>query len=102
MPTTTERVTVTLPAELVDRIDRMERNRSRFVAEAVRNELARRRRAELHRSLARPHPEAAELAEFGLDAWSADLPGGDEALVDAAAGVTIRWDEALGWRGEPT
>jgi metal-responsive CopG/Arc/MetJ family transcriptional regulator len=32
---TTERVTVTLPAELVESIDRYERNRSRFIAEAV-------------------------------------------------------------------
>lgn len=101
MPITTERVTVTLPAELVDRIDRMERNRSRFVAEAVRNELARRRRAELRRSLMRPHPETVEHAELGLDAWGADLPGGDDALVDTTAGVAIRWDEDSGWREDP-
>ena len=35
----TERVTVTLAAELVEAIDRMERNRSRFIAEAVAREL---------------------------------------------------------------
>lgn len=102
MPTTTERVTVTLPAELVDHIDRLERNRSRFVAEAVRNELARRRRAELQRSLARPHPETGEHTEMGLAAWGADLPEGDDALVDASAGVAIRWDEGSGWREDPT
>ena len=101
MPITTERVTVTLPAELVDRIDRLERNRSRFVAEAVRNELARRRRAELQRSLARPHPESVEHAELGLDAWGVDLPEGDDVLVDATAGVAIRWDEDSGWREDP-
>ena len=31
----TERVTVTLPAELVKEIDHFERNRSRFIAEAA-------------------------------------------------------------------
>jgi len=36
---TTERVTVTLPVELVEGIDRFERNRSRFIAEAVAHEL---------------------------------------------------------------
>ena len=35
----TERMTVTLSAELVDGIDRVERNRSRFVAQAVEHEL---------------------------------------------------------------
>jgi predicted transcriptional regulator len=102
MPSTTERVTVTLPAELVDRIDRLERNRSRFVAEAVRNELARRRRAELKRSLVRPHPEALEHAEFGLETWGVDRPEDDDALVDPTAGHAIRWDEDAGWREEPT
>jgi hypothetical protein len=60
---TTERVTVTLPVELVESIDRFERNRSRFIAEAVAHELVRRRRDGLLRSLKNPHPEAAELAE---------------------------------------
>ena len=44
-----ERVTVTLPAELVEKIDQLERNRSRFIAEAVEHELAQRR--ELSRRL---------------------------------------------------
>jgi metal-responsive CopG/Arc/MetJ family transcriptional regulator len=34
-----ERVTTTLPEDLVRDIDRREKNRSRFVAEAVRREL---------------------------------------------------------------
>lgn len=42
MPTT-ERVTVTLPAEMIEHIDRFEKNRSRFIAKAVEHELARRR-----------------------------------------------------------
>ena len=60
-----ERVTVTLPNHLVRDIDRREKNRSKFVAEAVRHELDRRRRAELRRSLQNPHSESAELAEQG-------------------------------------
>ena len=34
-----ERVTITLPAELVEGIDRFERNRSRFIATAVEHDM---------------------------------------------------------------
>jgi hypothetical protein len=95
----TERVTVTLPVELVASIDRYERNRSRFVAEAVERELVRRRREGLHRSLDRPHPEAAELAEVGLSEWGASLPEEDD-LIDPSAGTPVRWVEGEGWREE--
>jgi len=94
---TTERVTVTLPAELVESIDRYERNRSRFIAEAVEHELGRRRREGLLRSLKSPHPEAAELAETGLANWAASLPTDDEGLVDVNAGKPVRWIEGQGW-----
>ena len=94
---TTERVTVTLPAELIDSIDRVERNRSRFIAIAVQNELARRRREELLQSLGNPHPDAAELADVGLADWAANLPAEDEGLVDQAAGKKVRWVEGQGW-----
>ncbi|MCC6664511.1 MAG: hypothetical protein IT375_12235 [Polyangiaceae bacterium] len=94
---TTERVTVTLPIELVQGIDRCERNRSRFITEAVEHELVRRRREGLLRSLASPHPEAAELAETGLADWVARLPAGDEGLVDEARGKPVRWVEGQGW-----
>jgi len=93
----TARVTVTLPAELVERIDQLERNRSRFVVEAVARELVRRRRAGLLISLKHPHPEVAELAEAGLEAWGADLPAADRDLVDRAAGKPVRWVEGRGW-----
>jgi len=99
MPTT-ERVTVTLPVELVQSIDRLEKNRSRFIAEAVQHELDRRRREGLRRSLERPHPEAAELADAGLADWAAALPD-DEGLVDMAAGKPVRWVEGEGWVEEP-
>jgi hypothetical protein len=94
---TTERVTVTLPAELVESIDRCERNRSRFIAEAVARELARRRHADLLRSLASPHKEAVTLAETGLADWGTRLPAEDEGLVDPAAGKPVRWVEGRGW-----
>jgi Arc/MetJ-type ribon-helix-helix transcriptional regulator len=96
-----ERVTVSLPAEMVEDIDRLERNRSRFIAEAVQHELARRRREGLLRSLRNPHPEAAELAETGLADWSASLPAADEELVDPNAGKPVRWVEGRGWVEEP-
>lgn len=94
---TTERVTVTLPIDLVEGIDRFERNRSRFITEAVEHELVRRRREGLLRSLASPHPEAAELAETGLADWGASLPADDEGLVDETAGKPVRWVEGQGW-----
>jgi predicted transcriptional regulator len=93
----TERVTVTLPVELVERIDRLERNRSRFIAEAVEHELVQRRRDGLLRSLKRPHPEAALVAEAGLADWGASLPADDEGLLDASAGKPVRWVEGTGW-----
>ena len=92
----TERVTVTLSAELVEGIDRLERNRSRFVAEAVEHELARRRHDALLRSVQSPHRETADLADAGLGDWTSDLPD-DEGLVDAAGGTPVRWIDGQGW-----
>jgi post-segregation antitoxin (ccd killing protein) len=93
-----QRVTVTLPNDLVRDIDRREKNRSRFVAEAVRHELDRRRRAELRRSLENPHPESVELAGQGLEKWSRGLPEEDaEALVETGGGKPIRWVPGEGW-----
>ena len=93
-----ERVTVTLPDELVRDIDQREKNRSRFVVEAIRRELDRRRRAELRRSLNHPHPDGAELAEQGLAEWARGLPEEDAGgLVDSRAGKPIRWVSGKGW-----
>jgi hypothetical protein len=98
---TTERVTVTLPVELIESIDRIERNRSHFIAEAVEHELAFRRRERLLRSLKNPHSEAAELAEIGLYDWAASLPVDVDDLVDMTAGKPVRWVEGQGWIEEP-
>lgn len=96
MPTT-ERVTVTLPVELLAGIDRFERNRSRFVAEAVANELIRRKRAELQVSVNNPHPDTEAFVDGGLADWVASLPAEDAALVDLAGGTPVRWVEGQGW-----
>jgi Arc/MetJ-type ribon-helix-helix transcriptional regulator len=93
-----ERVTVTLPIDLVRDIDRREKNRSKFVADAVRHELDRRRREELCQSLRNPHPESAALADEGLEAWTRSLPEEDtESLVDSSAGKAVRWVPGEGW-----
>jgi len=94
-----ERVTVTLPADLVEKIDQLERNRSRFIAEAVEHELAQRRRDALAQSVNSPHPETTDLVDIGLSDWIGDLPG-DETLVDAGAGTPVRWIEGRGWTKE--
>ena len=92
------RVTVTLPEEVVRDIDRVEQNRSKFVLQAVRHELRRRRREELRRSLRSPHPEATVVAEAGLDEWGDRLPDEDASgLVDARAGKSVRWVPGEGW-----
>ena len=71
-----ERVTVTLPQELVEEIDRCERNRSRFIAEAVAHELALRRRQGLLRSVANPHPEGRPGGRGGARGVGGGPPGG--------------------------
>jgi hypothetical protein len=94
----TERVTITLPTEVVEDIDRRERNRSRFVLEAVRRELKRRQREELKRSLEKPHPEASALAEAGFDDWAGRLPDEKTSdLVDLRTGRAVRWVPGRGW-----
>lgn len=93
-----ERITVTLSGDLVRDIDRREKDREKFVADAVKSELDRRRAAELTRSLENPHAESAELAELGFQEWSRGLPGEDaEGLVDHNAGTTVRWIAGEGW-----
>jgi hypothetical protein len=93
-----ERVTVTLPTEVVEDIDRRERNRSRFVLDAVRRELKRRQREELRRSLENAHPETSALAEAGFADWAARLPDEESSdLVDARAGRSVHWVPGRGW-----
>ncbi|HUP01500.1 MAG TPA: hypothetical protein VM737_08275 [Gemmatimonadota bacterium] len=94
---TKERVTITLPREIVRDIDRQERNRSRFILEAVRGELERRRREALRISLENPHPESLEFADLGLAEWIADVPAADRDLLDPREGRKVRWRPDEGW-----
>jgi hypothetical protein len=91
-----DRVTVTLRQGLLEAIDRVERNRSRFIAEAVEHELQRRRHEALLQSVASPHPQTVELADVGLGDWVADLPDEND-LVDLSTGTAVRWIEGRGW-----
>jgi len=92
-------VTVTLSAELLHEIDRLERNRSRFISEAVQHELTRRRRDALRQSISSPHPETIELVDGGLADWASDLPD-DEDLVDLNSGTAVSWINGKGWVSE--
>jgi hypothetical protein len=95
---TMSRVTVTLPAELVEEIDRFEKNRSKFVLAGVRREVQHRRREALRRSLRSPHPESAQGTEEGFDAWADSLPEDDAGdLVNLRAGTPVRWVPGRGW-----
>ena len=87
---------MTLAADLVEGIDRIERNRSRFIAEAVQHELIRRRQAALLQSIHNPHADTVALVDTGLADWVSDLPA-DDGLVDVAAGTPVRWVEGQGW-----
>lgn len=82
----------------VGRIDRREKNRSKFVADAVRHELESRRREDLRRSLQNPNSESTEFADEGFEAWIRSLPEEDtEALVDSSGGKPVRWVSGEGW-----
>lgn len=94
----TERVTITMPSEVVEDIDRRARNRSRFILDAVRRELDRMRREELRRSLRQPHAESDAVADLGIDDWGGNLPEEEmEGLLDRDAGRRVRWRPGIGW-----
>jgi hypothetical protein len=95
---TTERVTVSLPSELLEGMDRFERNRSRFIAEAVEHELERRRREGMLRSLQTPHPNSHELLELGTSDWLAGLPDDDATLLASDSGTPVTWVPGEGWK----
>lgn len=93
-----ERVTVTLPASVVREIDVFERNRSAFILEAVKTEIAKRKSALLRDSLLDAPSDTVALAEEGFDEWAAGLPAEDTSkLVDPTTGKPVRWIEGQGW-----
>ena len=87
-----------MSSELVAGIDRIESNRSRFIAEAVRHELQRRQRLELLRSLEAPHPDSTATAALELADWAEALTEGDSDLLDPSAGVPVYWRPESGWQ----
>jgi len=91
------RITVTLPDQVVSDIDRHERNRSRFILEAVEKELEHRRRQELLESVSNPHPQSDEIAETGIGEWGDRGADGDDELLDPEGGRSVRWSPDLGW-----
>lgn len=94
----TERVTVSLAPALLRELDRRATNRSQFIQEAVRQELRRRRREELERSLAAPHPEAEALVDKGLEDWSSRVREEEVAeLLDPESGTEVHWKSGAGW-----
>jgi len=96
---TTERVAVTLPTDLLEDVDQLDGNRSRFIAEAVQREVIRRRRATLMQSVESPHPETTRVVDGDLTDWMADWSH-DEGLLDPSAGTAVRWIEEQGWTQE--
>jgi hypothetical protein len=93
------RVTVTLARSQLEEVARREPNRSRFIQEAVRRELARRARLDLEESLAHPHAESRELEPQGLDEWPLGGAESDvEGILDEHTGTAVSWTEGAGWR----
>jgi len=92
-----KRVTVTLPNEVVEEIDRWEKYRSKCVIEAAVRELALRRREELEKSLANPHIESDWVAEQGMEDWGSRAEADDEELLESGAGRPVRWQDGKGW-----
>ena len=92
------RVTLSLPDDLVQDMDRRGEDRSRFVEEAVRHELENRRNEDLALSLNNPHDETVQFVDAGLEAWGKGLPEESaDALVDPRAGSAIHWAPGEGW-----
>lgn len=90
------RVTVTLPEEVVDAIDRREPNRSRFVFAATLDALERLHQEELRRSFDHPHPASEELAHLGEREWFSFAADEDRDLLDSDAGTRVRWVHGVG------
>ena len=74
------------------------RNRSKFILDAVRRELERRRKEDLRISLRNPHEESAAVADLGIDEWGARISkGATHELLDPDGGLDVRWRAGMGW-----
>ena len=89
------RVTITLPNEILQEIDREEKNRSRYILDAIEREIARRRLAALETSLENPHPESAALESSDVANWI-QAGEADSDLLDVNGGTCVKWT-ADGW-----
>lgn len=95
----TARLTITMPATVVEEIDRRVNNRSSFITAAVKAELARRRARELQMSLHSPHPECEKISDMGVAAWAESLPADDWSdLVQSGRGKPVSWKAGQGWQ----
>ena len=81
---TTKRVTITMPTEIVEEIDRQARNRSEFILDAVRREIGRRR--QVMQSLKNPHA--------GSESY-----GGDVSSRTGIRAFLARWSKTS-WTGK--
>jgi len=96
------RVTITLPTEILSEIDRGDKNRSRFILEAVQREIVRRKKEALQRSLTQPHPDSQALESADLQAWFQAGEGDASELLDFNEGVEVHWIPGTGWmQGHP-
>lgn len=74
-----------------------DKNRSRFILEAVKREIARRRKEALAQSLAHPHPESQIVEPAGLQEWFLAGEGDAAELLDLNAGQEVQWIPGEGW-----
>lgn len=91
-----ERVTITLPEDVIEAVDQRSKNRSRFVLDAVRMYLDHLRREELKTSLENVHPDSRDIAPDDFAEWIA-AGEADGDLVDPHAGRSVRWRPGRGW-----
>jgi hypothetical protein len=92
-----ETLVISLDHDLVAGIDTVHPDRGEFIAEAVRNELARRRRRSFLESLASPHPESMAPAETHLGSWPEGSSDEDAQLLEPGEGRPVRWVPDAGW-----
>jgi hypothetical protein len=90
-------VVVRLGAHLIADVDRVTTDRTRFIRDAIRNELRRRGFADLQQSLDNPNPETPAYDDGGLEDWVGDSSNDHDQLVDPNTGTQVRWVPGTGW-----
>ena len=90
-------VVVRLGAHLIADVDRVTTDRTRFIRDAIRNELRRSGFADLQQSLDNPNPETLAYDDGGLEDWVGDSSNDHDQLVDPTTGTQVRWVPGTGW-----